>query len=345
MLAHILALLAALPEYRAPQVDHPLGGTLSALFLSKIAGCGGWDASADWIAAQHAKLCGKLELFVVPPSADTLRRLSEHFGLCAFFGGLRLSGGVLHIDGKRARGAKADGRVHHFIEALMDGWVVAMREMEQGAEGPAVVALLRELKLEGVMVTIDAAGTTPAVAGEILARGGDFLLAVKANQPNLLAACEAAFATSKAPARTEKSVGHGRHEFRRARTITDRRVVAGVAATAKICGIHSICRIERTRILVDGIETTVQFHISSKPLSALDYLRINRSHWRIEAMHHTLDVSFGEDACRISKAAAVSGALLRHAWSVVSELRGALSCRRFSARIHADPSPVLALIP
>lgn len=342
VLAQVCALLSSLPEYRAPQRLHPLSGTLTALFLSKIAGSDGWDASADWIDAQFEALSGKIRLWRTPPSADTLRRMAEHFGLDALFAAMRIEGGTLHIDGKRARGAHADGKIHHFIEAFRGGRVVGMVEMEQGAEGPAIMDLLRQFELDDVLVTIDAAGTTPAVIEAVVAQGGSYLTAVEANQRALMEDIKAAFDAKPPREFVEKNAGHGRHEVRRASVISDPSVIARLRNAGRFPGIRTICKVVRTRITADGIETTVQFHITDRRMTAREYLRANRSHWAIEAMHHVLDGALDEDRCRIAKAAAWVGALRRLAYAVIAELRGGMSFKRFAAKARANPAALLA---
>src|SRR4051812_25974179 len=124
-----------------------------------------------------------LPLWIRPPSADTLRRTAEAYDLDDILAGIEADGEAVHIDAKRARGATGDGRGHHFIEAPGGTPVLALTETGAGAEGPAIAALLTELKLSGRIVTVDAAGATPAVAAAITEAGADFLLAVKDNQP------------------------------------------------------------------------------------------------------------------------------------------------------------------
>lgn len=348
MFSTIFQVLASFKEYRVGKVAkgqprHPLFGLLMILFLSRIAGCRGWDASADWAGA-HFDLLGRyLPLWKRPPSADTLRRTAEAYGLEDILDGITADDEAVHIDGKRARGATRDGQVHHFIEALCGTTVIGMVETGAGAEGPAIEALLKDLDLAGKFVTVDAAGTMPAVAAAITERKGDFLLAVKDNQPKLRAAMETAFNEHAGRAYTAKDRGHGRHETRHARTITDRKLVDAVAASGKIPGIRALCRIERTRITKDGIVTTVHYHISSRPLTPREYARRVRGHWRVEAMHHVLDGALDEDACQIAKAAGIMGALRRLAFTVMAELRGALSFRRFAEIIRANPTPLLEM--
>jgi hypothetical protein len=141
--------LAKFRDYRAGKVKHPLFSLLMILVLSKIAGCRGWDTSADWASAHFDLLRRYLDLWQTPPSADTLRRTAQAYDLEDFLGGIVAEDGTVQIDGKRARGATRDGQVHHFIEALCGGRVIGMAETGAGAEGPAIEALVMGLNLAG----------------------------------------------------------------------------------------------------------------------------------------------------------------------------------------------------
>jgi predicted transposase YbfD/YdcC len=313
------------------------------LVLSTLAGCRGWEASADWARAHFDLLRRYLDLWHTPPSADTLRRTAQAYDLDDVLGGIGAEDGTVHLDGKRVRGATRDGQVHHFVEALCGGRVIGLVEMGAGTEAPALEALVAALDLAGRLVTLDAAGTTPAVAAALRRRDADFLLAVKANQPSLLNALKRAFDESAGHAYRSKDAGHGRHETRRARTITDPTIVARVSAAATIKDIRGLCQISRTRITQEGIVTTVHYHISSRRLRPRQYARGVRSPWRIEARHHVLDVALSEEASRICTAVGVVGAVRRWAYAVIADLRGALSFRRFAEIMRANPTPLLEL--
>lgn len=343
MFAAFCQALGQFRDYRVGPVKHPLFSLLIILVLSTLAGCRGWDASADWARAHFDLLRRYLDLWHTPPSADTLRRTAQAYDLDAFLGGLEAEDATVHLDGKRVRGATREGQIHHFIEALCGGRVIGLVEMGAGAEAPALEALIAKLDLASRLVTLDAAGTTPAVAAAIRERKGDFLLAVKANQPSLLNAVKRAFDDTAGHAHRSQDAGHGRHERRRARTITDPAIVARVSATTKIKDIRCLCQISRTRITTEGIVTTVHYHISSRRLRPRQYARCVRSHWDIETMHHVLDVALGEDASRIGTGAGVVGALRRWAYAVIAELRGALSFRRFVEMMRANPTPLLEI--
>ena len=117
-------------DYRAGKVKHPLFSLL--MILSRIAGCRGWDATADWASAHFDLLRRHLDLWQTPPGADTLRRTAQAYDLDDFLDGIVAEDGTVQIDGKRARGATLDGQVHHFVEALCG--VIGMVEMGAGAE-------------------------------------------------------------------------------------------------------------------------------------------------------------------------------------------------------------------
>jgi predicted transposase YbfD/YdcC len=57
----------------------------------------------------------------------------------------------------------------------------------------AIPELLKALYINGLLVTIDAMGCQKNIARQITDQGGDYLLAVKGNQPTLLEAIETEF--------------------------------------------------------------------------------------------------------------------------------------------------------
>jgi predicted transposase YbfD/YdcC len=59
--------------------------------------------------------------------------------------------------------------------------------------------------------------------------------------------------------------------------------------------------VERVRKTAEQTETTMHVYVSSvERLSAARALQLIRNHWQVEnGLHWTLDVTFGEDLCRI----------------------------------------------
>ena len=110
MFAALCQALAQFRDYRAGTVKHPLFSLL--MILSTIAGCRGWDASADWARAHFNLLRRYLDLWHTPPSADTLRRTAQAYDLADFLGGLVTEDATVHLDGKRARAGRSGSPFH-----------------------------------------------------------------------------------------------------------------------------------------------------------------------------------------------------------------------------------------
>src|SRR5215213_3905712 len=96
---------------------------------------------------------------------------------------------VVAIDGKTLR--RSFDRKHeraplHLVSAWASaqGLVLGQRCVaDKSNEITAILALLDQLVLDGSIVTLDAMGCQRAIAERILARGGDYLLMLKANHP------------------------------------------------------------------------------------------------------------------------------------------------------------------
>lgn len=121
---------------------------------------------------------------------------------------VRGSGSLGHValDGKRLRGsapAGHDGSAGvHLVAAFASrlGGVIGQLQVEpDGNEITAALALLKGLPLGGAVVTGDAAFCQRAVCQTVRDRQGDYLFAVKANQPTLMADLAVAFGDAFPP--------------------------------------------------------------------------------------------------------------------------------------------------
>ena len=104
---------------------------------------------------------------------------------------VRVDGGLGHValDGKRLRGSQhaTSPGVHmlHAFSTTFQASVGSLLVPPDSAEMIEIIELLKQLPLDGAVVTGDAAFTFRPIIEAIRERGGDYFLFVKANQPEL----------------------------------------------------------------------------------------------------------------------------------------------------------------
>lgn len=213
--------------------------------------------------------------------------------------------GQFAIDGKTLRGsAQADEPPVHMVSAFAtDVGLVLGQEKVAGKsnEITAIPVLLDALYLKGFLVSIDAMGCQKNIAAQIVGKGGDYLLAVKGNQPTLHARLEAFFIDHGNALATHEQVekSHGRLVIQLARTAP----VQGLADPGEWAMCKTFGRVDSFRV-VGGkpSELEQRYYISSRELTAAELAKAVRAHWAVEnQLHWILDVNFGEDGCMVRK--------------------------------------------
>ncbi len=219
---------------------------------------------------------------------------------------------IVAIDGKTSRRTHDRGRDRgplHLVSAWASRQRLVLGQQACAAKSNEITAiplLLDRLALAGALVTIDAMGCQTKIAQKILDRGGDYLLAVKDNQPSLHAEIAQYFNDATADTldhHETTDADHGRIEVRRhsvshevAWLTTDRRF----PGEPRFPGLKAIAIIE-AEVERDG-KTSLErrYFLCSMPIGAKLFARAVRSHWHIEnRLHWVLDVVFHEDLSRL----------------------------------------------
>lgn len=216
------------------------------------------------------------------------------------------AGGHIAIDGKTLRRSvdttSALPALHVVSAWLRDAGLVVgqVRTEDKSNEIRAIPELLELLDIEGCIVSIDAGGCHRAIAEKIVDGKGDYLLAVKGNQPTLEQDIEKLFAEAQDDHRrsvdelqpppidetSSTDAGHGRLEERRAVVSTD---LAWLTTREEWSGLSAVGMVEsrRTHSTNGKVEEARRYFISSDAsMTAARLLEVTRGHGSVENNLH-----------------------------------------------------------
>lgn len=287
-----------------------------------VCGCDGPTAIHRWASNRREWLEQFLGLPNGIPSRDCLRRLlialkPEAFQRC-FLDWIAQAiepddsrpDRLIAIDGKtnrRSHDRAADLGPLHLVTAWASEEGIALGQVAaevKSNEITAIPLLLEQIDLTNAVVTIDAMGCQKEIARDIVGGGGDFVIAVKDNQPRLREAVETYFAHHlerdlvdlRYRSDETSESGHGRID-ERSYCLT--RIPADFALKKEWPWIKAIGYSLRVTQHANGHETNeTRYYILSRYLSGKRFGEAVRGHWGIEAMHWVLDVTFREDDSR-----------------------------------------------
>jgi predicted transposase YbfD/YdcC len=348
------------PRRQCANLKHPLVDLIIVGFCGVLGGCEDFVEIAAWAQGNEEFFRSFLALPHGIPSHDTFTRVFallkpttlQEVLLPWLLERRGLPGDWIHVDGKTLR---RTGRTTPKLKALhvVSAWAgqtgLTLGQVAVDAKSNEITAmpeLLKLLDLHQKIVTTDAMGCQKAIAETIVAGGGDYILAVKDNQPTLHAEIQAAFATvAPPPARSARlyateDQGHGREEQRTVQVLPARGALSA-AQCAVWLGVLTIVMV--TRVVwceATGVESIeVSYFLSSLPPNARRIGTAIRGHWSIEnGLHWVLDVVFREDARRVyDRTAAENVAFLnRLALSLLrgDTSKGSLKVKRKRAGWH-----------
>lgn len=211
------------------------------------------------------------------------------------------------LDGKKLKGVSPTSKGTDGLW-IVNAWVsenrlcIGQQRVEtKSNEIDVIKPLLQQLDITDAIVTIDAMGCQTAIAQQIIDQKGHYLLALKSNQKGLWEEVVCAFKANHSVMADEQWVyDRGRFEQRRcwllsACDVLDPRFLRHWP------GLQTLVKVEARRTLMGQTHVEVRYYISDEAESnPLYYCKLVRGHWGIENhLHWHLDVTFGEDKCRV----------------------------------------------
>lgn len=176
---------------------------------------------------------------------------------------------------------------------------------EKSNEVVAIPRLPDILAIEGAIVTIDAMGCQRKIAGKIIDKKADYVLALKGNRTSLHDDVELFVKEQKARGFQDAGIdrhtsvddGHGRIETRTTTVIDE---IAWLQDGHGWPGLKSIVMVESIRETGEKTERETRLSISSLAIGAEKPGPIVRSRWAVEnSLHWVMDMVFRDDECRL----------------------------------------------
>ena len=241
---------------------------------------------------------------------------------------------MIHVDGKSLRATRTSEHTRtalQIVSAYCSNLSLTLGQSiidSKSCEKTAIPELLNLLDLKYAVVTIDAIATSKKNTEKIIAKGGDYILALKKNNQLLYADVDAFFDDLDATDIYTKDYfqtidnQHGRTEIRTCRIIDD---LDYFPNAEQWYNLKSVVCIDTQRT-IKGKETSYEkrYYLTSLPSNSKQLQYGIRKHWSVEnQLHWQLDVAFNEDKSRLKdkNAAAVFATMRRFALAVIKNAK------------------------
>ena len=287
-------------------------------------------AMAEWGASQSPQLLQTLGFPMgQTPHQSTLARLFQRLDPAPVTAAIRCALAApdeagptvrgrhgVAVDGKARRGQQAfadpaTGVVQSLAAVCHDtGLVLAQEPITHDgtkAEAELTVAprLIGQIDWSGRVFTGDALFCQRPLCQQVVDAHGDYLLLVKANQPDLHDDLRHLFdpphpGPPLLDQREVRTIDHGH-----GRCADTRHLIASTDLNDYLDwpDVQQVFRLERSWWDRRGFHRQERYGITSLPpevASAADLLRLRRGHWTVEnRLHYLKDRTFGEDACTV----------------------------------------------
>jgi predicted transposase YbfD/YdcC len=326
MIAHprpLIEVFSDIADFRKSRGKrHPLSSMLALACCAMLCGYRSYSAIAEWGRNYGTDIAHALGFTHNTPCASTLHTIFRCIDRKAFEAKVGAWADsvvatlpavpeapevAIAVDGKTLRGSKKQGAPEtHLLSVLAHDRGLTLTQQAVAAktnEIKEVETVFGEIVLAGRIVTMDALLTQRQVAQTIVEAGGDYLMIVKDNQPQLKADIELVFTMPPAGDRQESvrtvDVGHGRIETR---NLTTSAALVGYSDWPGLAQVFEVGRHVITKKTgAERIEVVYGVtSLSPERATPGRVLALVRGHWAIENKSHWVrDVTFDEDRSQV----------------------------------------------
>ena len=331
MIEKIKEYAGRVPDYRHPSyVKHLLCDIIMITFFAMLGNANEWGEIESFAKKKEKWLRKYLELPYGIPTDDTFRIVIGNINTEHFFEMtvqllmqsvndiICLSGkekdlhekNILSVDGKESRGSKRRSGSRGEIKALQTlnvyssdyGMCLAQKFIEEKTnEIPAAQELLKLMDLKGTIVTADALNCQKDTVAAIAGSKGDYVLALKGNQPLFHKEVQGFFDDEKREEIRKSGKGykktlekeHGGTALREYYITED---VGWYADRKQWKNLKAFGMVHKTFTKGEKREEEYRYYICSIGEDAEEFERAARGHWGVEnSLHWHLDFTFKDD--------------------------------------------------
>lgn len=319
--APILLAFGELPDPRKKRnQSYPLIDIIAVTIMGIIADANDFVSVYRWAYFRQDWLISVGLCLNGVPSHDTLNRVfrlldPKSFHECFLHWVRTIAAtveGVIAIDGKTLCNSGDTFRQTnplHIVHAFAAENSLLLGQLANDAKSNEITAipeLLKMLTVKGNVITIDAMGCQKEIVKQIREKEGDYVIALKGNQGSLHAEAENFFQQATEVAPEESGCDYASSTEKNRGRIEERQIWSCTPdwlSTEQLEGwidLKTLVCVKSTRTHKDKTSHEFRYYISSLQSRAERLGQIVRAHWGVEnKLHWHLDVSFGEDLCKV----------------------------------------------
>lgn len=313
----LLECLPLVEDGRRPQgIRHPLTSILFGIITASLAGSKTLTECLEWMEVRKTWLSKRINLPYGIPDATTVSRALSKLNPVNFYQVINKwwintfgvsTDTAASLDGKAIRALSGMDLVNHILNLFTHQSHILLGQIgvnEKTNEIPMAPRLINRAEVFEVTITADALLTQVRIAQEIIDGGGNYLLTVKQNRPELWSILESGFDDPYL-----KQTKATFHERRKTRSITTTIQLSNHFALddLKFPGLAMVGKLTRTGTRMSKGNLTkinqVSYFITSRDdLTPESAYKLIRGHWSIENnLHWQKDHTFHEDSHRLSR--------------------------------------------